>query len=180
MLQRWLTLSTRIVMRNTWWAYLCDEFEIPGRYSGEYHYVHTNGSSMVVPVTDDGRLVLVRQYRYLGKRDSLEFPCGSVKDGHDYAQTGHLELEEEAGFRAGVLQTLGDFNPYNGVTDEICRVFLAQRLTATTARPDPTEEFEIVFRSPTELDTMIGSGEVWDGMTLAAWALARHRIMPVE
>ena len=176
MLKRWIRRGTEVLYRNPWWTYKRDAFEIPGGVTGEYHYVHTNGSSMVVPVTDDGRVILVRQYRYLCDRESLEFPAGSVKDGHTYRQTAAEELAEETGFRAERLEEVGAFNPYNGVTDEMCRVYVATGLRPVEARPDETEEFERVALTPSEVEAMIDDGTIWDGMTLATWMLARKRV----
>ncbi len=175
-LARWKRLSTAIVVNNNWWVYRRDETELPNGRRGEYHYVHTNGASLVIPVLPDGKIVLVNQYRYLCDRESLEFPCGGVKNGSTYDQTAEEELVEEAGFRASDWRVVGEFNPYNGVTDEICRVYLAKRLVAVPATPDETEEFEIVHLSPQELEARIVSGVIWDGMTLAAWTIARNFI----
>ncbi|MGA9116475.1 MAG: NUDIX hydrolase [Bacteroidota bacterium] len=177
-LRIWLKLSTRVVHRNPWWTYLRDECRLPSGARGEYHYVHTNGSAMVVPVLADGSLLLVNQYRYLRARESLEFPCGSVKEGAGYEDTAVQELAEETGYRAGRLQSAGSFNPYNGVTDEICRVYLAHDLRKTGGEPDPTEEFELVPLAPHSLEEKIRSGMVWDGMTIAAWHLVRHLLDP--
>jgi len=177
MLKRWKKLGSKILKKNPWWTYKRDAFQIPGGVSGEYHYVHTNGSSMVIPVTEDGRIVLVNQYRYLNQRESLEFPSGSVKDGHSYEDTARAELAEEAGFKAGRLEPAGAFNPYNGVTDEICRVFIARELEKTAAAPDATEEFERHLLTPGEIDARIRDNTLWDGMTLAAWMLARPSVI---
>ncbi len=174
-LQRWKTLAKHIVRQNPWWRYRMDEFLLPNGRTGEYHYVQTNGSSMVVPVGADGRLLLVNQYRYLLDRESLEFPCGSVKDGSTYDRTAREELTEETGFSAGSLLGVGEFDPYNGVTDEMCRVYVATALQFVGGAPDETEEFELVWLSPGELDERIASGVIWDGMTIAAWAIARSK-----
>ena len=176
MLSRWKTLSSRIVSSNPWWKYFLDTFETGHGHSGEYHYVHTDGASMIVPVLPDGRIVLVNQYRYLCKKESLELPCGGVKSGHSYEETARHELEEETGYCAGAMEVAGEFNPYNGVTDEICRVFIASALTQSSPRPDATEEFEILRLRPEEIDAMIARGEIWDGMTLAAWMLVRAKL----
>jgi ADP-ribose pyrophosphatase len=130
---------------------------------------------MVVPVGADGRLLLVNQYRYLLDRESLEFPCGSVKDGSTYDRTAWEELAEETGFSAGSLFGVGEFDPYNGVTDEMCRVYVATALRFVGGAPDDTEEFELVWLTPGELDERIASGFIWDGMTIAAWAIARSK-----
>lgn len=176
-LSRWKKLSEEILLRNPWWVYKRDVFELGSGKQGEYHYVSTDGASLVIPVRDDGRLVLVRQYRYLGNRESVEFPCGGVKHGKGYEVTAREELAEEAGLAADRWETLGEFNPYNGVTSEICRVFLARGLREVPQHPDATEEFEQCLLTPAELENQIHSGTIWDGMTLAAWALTRSHFL---
>jgi ADP-ribose pyrophosphatase len=171
----WRRLRTSVASKNPWWTYMLDHFELPSGTRGEYHYVHTNGSSMVIPVLPDGQLLLVNQYRYLASRESLEFPCGSVKDGSSHDRTAWEELAEETGYSAGTLLLAGEFNPYNGVTDEMCRVYIARELSFVGGAPEETEEFELVTLRPDELDERIRSGEVWDGMTIAAWGIGRGR-----
>ena len=176
MLKRWKRLNTKIFSKNPWWTYKLDTFEIPNEYTGEYHYVYTNGSSMVIPVRDDGKVILVKQYRYLCERDSIEFPCGSVKDGDGYDDTAHHELGEETGFDARSMERIGQFAPYNGVSSEICRVYIARDLTLSEAQPDHTEEFELIFCSAKEIEDLITANEIWDGMTLAAWSFGRSAL----
>ena len=176
MLKRWKRITTRTLYENRWWTYKVDNFEIPNKVAGEYHYVHTNGSSMVIPITDDRRIILVNQFRYLCERESLEFPCGSLQDGKSYLETAQMELQEETGYKADKMQVIGEFNPYNGITTEICKVFLAGQLKRGDAKCDDTEEFELVYCSPEGMDRMIRAKSIWDGMTLAAWMMTRHQI----
>jgi ADP-ribose pyrophosphatase len=134
---------------------------------------------MVVPVEDDGSLLLVNQYRYLVERESLEFPCGGVKPGATHEQTAREELAEETGRAAATLTLVGRFVPMNGVSDELCHVYVARGLTPEAeAEPDDTEEFELVRLRPDEVEARMNRGEIWDGMTLAAWCLARGRLDP--
>jgi ADP-ribose pyrophosphatase len=176
-LRPWKKLRTVFELRNPWWTYRRDDVILPGGKQGEYHYVHVDGSSLIVPRLPDGRIILVRQYRYLGGTTSLEFPCGSVKPGSSYDETAVHELAEETGYESADLCCIGTFNPYNGVTDEMCRVFLADNLRPVPQTPDETEEFEQVTMAPAEIDAGIASGEIWDGMTMAAWTLARPRLV---
>jgi ADP-ribose pyrophosphatase len=171
------TVTKTILYKNPWWRYACDRIELPSGKSGEYHYALTNGSSMVIPETGEGKLVLVRQYRYTGKRDSIEFPCGGVKEGATYDETARQELVEETGFLPGELKPIGNFNPCNGLLDEICRVYIARQLRHIGAQPDETENFELVYLAMEEVDAFIRNGTIWDGMTLAAWAIARPILM---
>lgn len=172
-LRPWKRIGSSVVASNPWWTYRRDDCELPTGSPGVYHYVHTNGSAMVVPVTHDGALLLVNQYRYLAGRESLEFPCGSVKDGSTYERTAREELAEETGHEAGRLLRTGAFNPYNGITDEMCEVFIARDLRHVGARPEETEEFELVTLRADDVDARIASGELWDGMSIAAWAIVR-------
>jgi ADP-ribose pyrophosphatase len=172
-LRPWKKISQETLFDNPWWSYRRDQCELPSGKSGEYHYVHTNGSSMVIPVMGNGKVVMVKQFRYLLARESLEFPCGSVKDGSSHEVTARQELGEETGFAAGELVRIGEYNPYNGVTDEICKVYVARHLQAAGGVPDDTEEFELVNLWPSEIDRRVSDGTIWDGMTIAAWAITR-------
>ena len=172
-LRPWKKLTESIVFRNPYWMYKRDTLELPGGRPGEYHYVHTNGSSMVVPVMADGKLLLVNQVRYLVGRESVEFPCGSVKEGRTHEETAREELVEETGYSAKSLLMVGEFNPFNGVTNEMCRVYMARDLEYVGGKPDETEEFEILQVTPGELETQIRTGVIWDGMTIAAWSIAK-------
>ena len=170
-------ISKRILFKNPWWKYCLDKVELPSGKPGEFHYVLTNGSSMVVPVDEGGRLLLVRQYRYTGNRDSIEFPCGGLKDGAGYEETAENELIEETGYTAEQIEPAGAFNPCNGLLDEMCRVYIARNLRYIGARPDETECFELVRLKIEELDSSIRDGRIWDGMTMAAWAIAKPKIL---
>jgi ADP-ribose pyrophosphatase len=173
-LKPWNKIRRINKITNRWWTYLLDEVELPNGEKGEYHYVHTIGSSMVIPVFDDGKILMVNQYRYLANKESLEFPCGSVKDGSTYEETARLELAEEAGVEGQVMKLAGTFNPYNGVTDEMCNVYIARNLEPVDVPHDDTEEFERVLLTKVEIESKIKSNEIWDGMTLAAWLLAKN------
>ena len=174
-LRPWKKVSQKRALDNPWWTYRCDEIRLPNGASGEYHYVHSPGSSMVIPRQDDGTFVMVNQYRYLASRESIEFPCGSVKRNSEHEATARVELEEETGYAASKLTFLGEFNPYNGVTDEMCRIYLAEQLRFVGSRPDDTEEFELLIRSAAQIDESIRDGSLWDGMSIVAWGIARAR-----
>lgn len=169
------TLASKLLFKNPYWEYKLDRYTLPDGSAGEYHYVHSPGAAMAIPVHDDGSITLVRQFRYLWKKDSIEFPCGGVKNG-DYPGTARNELAEEARLAAGELKQVAEFNPFNGATDEVCKVYLATRLAEASGTRDASEEFEIIRISVAEFEKMVEQREVWDGMTLAAWLLARKNI----
>lgn len=171
MLKRLRRLSTEILHKNPWWEYRRDEYLHPDDSKGEFFYAHTLGAAFVIPEFEDGRLLMLRQFRYLNQKESLEFVGGGVKAGQNPEGAAKAELLEEAGFKADELIPIGSFNPMNGASDEECYVFVAHGLMASEARPEVSEEFEQVILSILELDTLIANGEIWDGMTLAAYGL---------
>lgn len=175
-LRAWKKLSEETLFTNNWWTYKRDMYELPSGKVGEYNYVHIGGSAMIVPIMNDGRVLLVKQYRYLNDRESLEFPCGSVKEGMSHEETAWHELTEETGYSSSRWVLAGEFNPYNGVTNEMCKVYIARALEHVGGTPDETEEFELFALSADEIDAKMRSGEIWDGMTIAAWCIVKAKV----
>jgi ADP-ribose pyrophosphatase len=173
MLTPWKKLQQNFELKNHWWTYRNDDVLLPNGNFGEYHYVHTNGSAMIIPILNDGKFLLVNQFRYLMNKTSLEFPCGSVKENATYEETAIRELAEETQCTSDEIFCIGEFNPYNGVADEWCKVFLARTLSPTKVQHDESEEFEIIHASKKEIDEKISRGIIWDGMTIAAWMIAQ-------
>lgn len=170
---RWQKISSNTKFQNEHWSYRIDEFQLENGERGIYHYVHTNGSSMVIPVTSSGKILMVKQYRYLNERESIEFPCGGMKDEISYNENALKELREETGFSAETLLEIGEFAPYTGAADEVSKVYLAKDLFASPLPKDETEEFELLEKTPTEIEELINKNIIWDGLTLAAWSLGR-------
>lgn len=171
MLKELKQISHSIKESNPYWQYGFDVYEKPDGTHGNYYYVHTPGSVMIVPRFDDDTFLLTKQYRYLNRRVSLEFPGGGQLPHLSAEEQAQRELQEESGF-SGKLRFLGVFNPCNGITDELSSVFLATNLQpAPEARPDDSEEFIRLRLSRAEIMALIRSNELWDGMTLAAWQM---------
>ena len=171
MLKQLLRLSSVIRDKNPWWEYTKDTYLHPDGSEGEYYYIHTPGAAMMIPITDDGKFIMVRQFRYLNQRESLEFIGGGVKPGKSYEESAREEMLEEAGIIAGELIKIGGFNPMAGATDEICNIFVARSLKRTAMKPEISEEFEVLELDYNQICGLVKDGTVWDGMTLAAFAL---------
>ncbi|MFN8360615.1 MAG: NUDIX hydrolase [Candidatus Kapaibacterium sp.] len=171
MLTRLTRITTEIRSTNPYWEYHFDRYRMPAGKEGEYHYVHSTGSTVVVPRLPDGTFILVRQFRYLLQRESLEFPCGGIKHGLGAEENARQELLEETGYKADTMRLVGTFAPCNGITDELCSVYYTDTLTLEKSAPDDSEEFEILYVTKHQINHYIQQGELWDGMTLAAWTL---------
>ncbi len=171
-LKQWKQLSSKTIFKNKYWHYNLDKFEIEGGYSGEYHYVHSPGSTVIIPVTNNGKIVLVKQFRYLNQWESIEFPCGGNIPGSVPVENAIRELREETGYTAGKLEKMGLFEPFTGASNELTNVFVATDLTYAPLEKDPTEEFELFEVSLEELNDMINSNRITHGITISAWALS--------
>jgi ADP-ribose pyrophosphatase len=175
-IEHWKKVSTNIKHKNDWWSYRIDNYIFPSGKKSEYHYVHTAGSAFIIPILADGKILLVKQYRYLNDRISLEFPGGGIKDGQEPKDVARKELIEET-CNDGELESIGIFNPYNGITDETCHVFIARNLRPSNKETkDEFEEFEIVNLSINEIEEKIRTNEIYCGMTMASWVLAKSHL----
>ena len=169
-------ISGSVKFTNKWWDYVIDKYFLPNGKEGEYHYVHTPGSVFIIPVCDDGKIIMIRQYRYLNDRVSLELPGGGIKTGLSKEECAHNELIEETGFD-GELEYVGFFNPYSGITDELCHVFIARKLLPSKkSLPDESEEIEVLHLTRVEVESKIQSNEIFNGMTMASWALGKSKL----
>ena len=171
MLPRLTHINTEVSHENPYWRYVIDTYAMPDGKQGKYYYADSRGAVMVVPQLHEDAFVLVRQYRYLNDKESLEFPGGGVIPDFSILQNATKELLEETGYQASVLTQIGAVNPFNGVTNEICSVFHAQNLQFLAAEPEETEFMENIILSAAEIDACIRSGELWDGMSITAWML---------
>lgn len=161
-------ISSDLIRKNPYWEYVLDRYVLPNGEEADYHFVRTEGSTMVIPRYGE-EFIMVRQYRYLNKRFSIEFPGGGIKPGNSSELNAREELLEESGFRAEHIKKIGEFNPFNGVTSEICEVFLAEDLSFVGQETEASEEIEVIRLTSDSINEKIKEGEIWDGMTIASW-----------
>ena len=131
--------------------------------------VEHNGGVAIAAVTDEGKMVLVRQYRKAAGKDLLEVPAGKIEqDEKDHLLVAIRELKEETGYTAGRMTFLSAFYTSVGYSTEIIHLYLAEHLTAGETCFDEHEAIEIEEYTLGELMSMIRSGEVCDAKTIAA------------
>ena len=145
-----------------------DTVELPDGNTAVREYVHHIGAVCVVPVTDDGDVILERQYRYAVGEILVEIPAGKLDyPGENWEDAARRELREETGAEARELIDLGDFYGSPAIMGERIRMFLARGLTFTDQHLDD-DEFLETFRLPlTEAVRQIMAGEIPDGKTQA-------------
>ena len=171
-------LSEEVLHTNPWCVYKHDTYELPDGSEGNYYYVESTGFVKIVPVLPDGRIVLTLQHRYLQDKQSIEFPAGGIGEEETPGAAAAREILEETGYTAEELSKVGTFEPSNSKTKSEAHIYIAQLDEEQGDQQlDPTEDIEILYRRPDELDDMIRRGDIWDGPTLAVWAMVRHRFL---
>lgn len=170
-------ISEEIIHENPWWQYKHDKYEMPNGQAGEYYYGETSGMVIVVPILDDERIILTLQYRYLEQRESIEFPGGGIGSEADVLESARQELLEETGCIADEFIKVGTFQSSSGLLRDKSHVFLAYIQECGVQQTDDSEEIEIMYRRPEEIDEMIRRNDIWDGQTMAAWALVHHNFL---
>jgi ADP-ribose pyrophosphatase len=152
-----------------------NSLRLPNGAKGSWECIRHPGGALAVPITSDGKLVLVRQYRFAACGRLLEFPAGTVEKHEDPEETIRREVEEETGYRAHQWQRLGKFFLAPGYSDEIIYAFLAQDLEKLDKPPaqDHDEDIETVLMTPLEFEKAVLAGEPIDAKSISSFALAR-------
>ena len=142
------------------------------------------GSVVLIPITDHGEIVLVRQYRHAIGRSAWELPAGSLKHGEDPRAAAVRECHEELGLIPSVVERLGAFFPTPGYCDEEMTFYLATGLRAPAdddpaAQQDEDEDIEARTFSVDATRQMVASGEILDLKTVAGLMLLDPRLHAV-
>lgn len=134
------------------------------------------GGVVAVPVMEDGRLLMIRQFRYPLKRFILEFPAGKLDSQRTPRETIQNELEEEAGYRAGELTYECAFYTSPGISNEQLHLFIARNLSPVPQRLQEGEHISIHVHTVEECLRLMERGEIADGKTLLGllWYLRKR------
>jgi len=153
-----------------------DRVRLPDGKEAPREYVVHGGAVLVVPVLDDGRLLVERQYRYPLARVFLEFPAGKIDPGEDPQTTGRREMIEETGYEVARLSPLGVLHPVISYSTEEIHCYVGEGLRHVGAQLDHGEFLEVETRSLDELLAALDRGEITDSKTVAALLLYARRV----
>ena len=168
------TLVSDQVYRGAFLDVRRDQIRLPDGATAQREYIVHPGAVMVVPLLDDGRLVIERQWRYPLARVMLEFPAGKIDAGEPPLQCGIRELAEETGYRAAEWARAGILHNAIAYSNEGIEIWFARGLTLGERRLDAGEFLEVDSASLDELDDMARRGELTDGKTLIGMLWLHH------
>jgi ADP-ribose pyrophosphatase len=163
----WRTLGRNYLYKNPWCAFRVDEVELPGGARIEYGVLEGGGFAAVVPVTDGGDVVLVRQWRQPLETFTLELPSGGVDLGEEPERAARRELFEETGYRAQTLEHLTSVHTSTGRSTEVCHLFRCEAVRDERGPlPEPTEFIRVVELPFGEALRMASDGAIVDAPTV--------------
>lgn len=158
-----------------------DDLSIPGRGTIRYSYLERGESVIVLPVTREGQVVLIRQYRYPVDEHCLELPAGCCRDQSSAAleEVARRELREEVGGTAESLEYVSWFYSSSSLSDETCHLFLAHgvAIQPADAATEPGEHLEVLLVPAAEAVEMARTGRVKTGTCALAILMCADRLV---
>jgi ADP-ribose pyrophosphatase len=161
-------LSSEIIASGGMLTVKRDQVRVPSGVQSQREYVLHPGAVVVVPLLENGNVVLERQFRYPLRKTFIELPAGKIDKNEDILTTGQRELLEETGYTAKEWVNLGHQHPCIGYSNEVIHMYLARGLTLGAHDRDEDESLEI-FELPFETAIeMVTRCEITDGKTIVA------------
>ena len=146
-----------------------DEVELPNGKIAKWDFINHDGAAAVVPVTSEGKILMVKQYRNALDRNTLEIPAGKLDDiSEETSVCAARELEEETGYKPGKLEFLMTLCTWVAFTNEKIDVYVATDLIPAKQNLDEDEFIDVKVYSVDDLKEKIFKGELQDTKTISA------------
>ncbi|MHC1728140.1 MAG: NUDIX hydrolase [Syntrophobacteraceae bacterium] len=163
----------REIYRGRAWSFAVEDVTLPNGNRSDYAVVRHPGSTGIVPLLDDGTVLMTLQYRHVIGRYILEIPSGTMEEGESPLRCAERELEEETGYRAKELVEIAAVHIMPAYSDELIHLYLARGLTPASQALDPDEIIQVMNHPLEELLRFIEEGKITDGLTILALYRAR-------
>lgn len=160
-------ISSKSVYHGNFLHILRDTIALPNGNQATREYVVHPGAVVIIPLLDDGRVVLERQFRYPIGEVMIEFPAGKLEAGENSQYCGQRELLEETGYSATQWAYAGKTHLAIAYSTEVLHIYFAKGLTLGERNLDDGESLDVVTATPAELLAMCGQGLVTDAKTMA-------------
>jgi ADP-ribose pyrophosphatase len=159
-------VSSEEILKGRFLHAFRDTVRLPDGRSATREFVNHPGAVMVVPLLDDGRVVLERQYRYPLQQVMIEFPAGKLDAGEETFNCARRELLEETGYTAREWSRAGVLHPVLAYSNEFIEIWFARGLTLGERQLDAGEFLDVISATPEELMAWCRDGQVTDSKTL--------------
>lgn len=171
-------LKSQILYKGKVFDHQVDEIEYESGNKGIREIAIHPGGAVVVPVKDDGKIILVKQFRYPLKTTLIELPAGKLDKGEDPLVCATRELEEETGYKAKEIKKLGQIYTAPGYCTEILHIFFAGGLTPGNHNREEGEMgMEIFELSLQEIESLILAGKITDAKTIVGIYYLKNQLM---
>ena len=169
---KWKTISSEIVYQDKWTRIIKNIVNSPNQENRDFFFVSLNTFVKVIALNSEGKIALIRNFRYITQKNSLELPAGIIENNEKIADAALRELKEESGIIAKNTKIMGEFYTSNGSSDQKGYAVLATDLSFGKTALDEFEEIEPVkFYSVEEIKKLISKNSITDGCTLAALSI---------
>ncbi len=173
------TVTSRFVYTGQIVKLRIDTVETDGGRRATREIVEHADCIAVVPVDEQGNILLVKQYRYATGKELLEIPAGGVDPGEDAISAVRREMGEEIGFLPKTISRLGGFYSSPGFCTEYMHLFFATDLTPNRLEAEDTEGITVVRVKPEEIIGLISSGTICDAKSVAGLFMYLKQISEV-
>ena len=165
----WKVLESEYIIQRPWLTAKREKLELPdGRIVPEYYVLEYPDWVNVIAVTEDGRMVMERQYRHAAGRTNYEIPCGVMEANETPLAAAKRELEEETGYGGGEWMELMQLYANPSSMNNVTHCFLAKGVKkVTSAHLDATEELSVHIFSQEEVQEMVLSGQIIQSLMAA-------------
>lgn len=162
-------LSRELMFKGSRIDMYTDSVKLPNGNVGKWDFISHMGAAAVVPVTDDGKLIMVRQYRNALDRETVEIPAGGLNSPDEPTMEAALrELEEETGYYTEKLELLISLVPAIAYSNEVIDIYVARNLINSKQNTDDDEFIDVEEYTVEDLCSMIYDGKIQDSKTIAA------------
>ncbi len=145
-----------------------DTVELPDQKYSKREIIEHPGAVAVIPITDDNKILMVKQYRKSVEEYLLEIPAGKLEIGEEPLECAARELLEETGYKSNNIKYLFEIFPSPGFSNESISIFIANDLIKDVAKPDEDEYIEVEEYEIGELINMIGQQKIKDAKTITS------------
>lgn len=149
-----------------------DVVQLPNGQTSVREWIKHPGAACMIPVLPDGKIGLIKQYRFPVQEEMIELPAGKLDAGEKPEECARRELEEEIGYNPGILTFVGNIHPAIGFASEKMWLFLAENLVKTKSNNDHDEFLELLPTNLTDALELVWNGRITDVKTIIGllWA----------